>query len=358
MVTQILDVSVLNDELLCRVSTGGDIEATKAFDDALSKIEIAANIIKNGGLVAFPTETVYGLGADAFNAEAAGKIYKAKGRPSDNPMIVHIANIIDMDKIVSSKPRNAIKLADKFWPGPLTIILNKRAEVPDVTTGGLSTVAMRMPDNFIAQELIRKAGTPIAAPSANISGRPSPTRAKHVIADLNGRVDAILVGADSRIGLESTVVDLTEDIPIILRPGIVSEKELSFISGCQVRVDGRLLSSDASEDEKPPKSPGTKYKHYAPLAEMIVIQGEQAKVRAEIERMKKEKEGAGLKVGVMLFENSMQDVAAHDFYAMLRDFDDVGTDLIIAGAVDAENAVGFALMNRMIKSAGNNVIRV
>ncbi|MDR3305047.1 MAG: threonylcarbamoyl-AMP synthase [Clostridiales Family XIII bacterium] len=330
--------------------------------DAMEKIRRAAAVIRTGGLVAFPTETVYGLGADAFNTEAVSKVYAAKGRPSDNPMIVHIARASDLGVLTRTLTPRIVKLADNFWPGPLTMILEKRGAVPDVTTGGLDTVGVRLPDSPAAIELIRLAGTPIAAPSANLSGSPSPTKADHVIADLYGRVDMILAGPDSRIGIESTVVDVTGARAQILRPGVLAAEELAEVLGETVELDPALLRRDrGGEDGRggaPPRAPGMKYKHYAPAAEMLVVEGNRSRVRDEIIRLKALNEKLGRKVGILLFEEQEYIEAAHGFYAVLRDLDNSDVDLIIAGALSETDGVGFAVMNRMMKSAGYNIVKV
>ena len=223
-------------------------------------IRRAGEIIKSGGLVAFPTETVYGLGADALSAEAVRSVYEAKGRPSDNPMIVHIADMKEMDEIVSggliNMSANAKALASRFFPGPLTMVLPKKAEVPDVTTGGLDTVAVRMPESPVAQALIRAAGVPVAAPSANTSGRPSPTVAEDVLEDMDGRIDAVIMGGQSDVGIESTVIDMTEEIPVILRPGIITKEQIESVLGCEVLYDKALLKGQIAvgETEDKPKS--------------------------------------------------------------------------------------------------------
>ncbi|MDR1953238.1 MAG: threonylcarbamoyl-AMP synthase [Clostridiales Family XIII bacterium] len=331
---------------------------TKILDatESNENVQIAADVIRAGGLVAFPTETVYGLGCDAFNAEAARKVYAAKGRPSDNPMIVHIARASDIGALTPQISTDFVRLADTFWPGPLTMVLRKKAEVPDVTTGGLSTVAVRLPDDPVALALIRAADCPVAAPSANLSGGPSPTKAEHVIRDLSGRVDVILTGFDSRIGIESTVLDLTSDIPTILRPGILANYQLAAILGREVIYDPALLAGRTLDGT--PKAPGMKYEHYAPKAQMLVVAGEQDKVRAEIERLKGLNERLGSAVGVILFEERAYVEAAHDFYARLRALDGEGVDLILAGALNDTDSVGFAVMNRMLKSAGYKVVNV
>ena len=331
-------------------------------------IEIAAKIIRDGGLVAFPTETVYGLGADAMNADAVGRIYEAKGRPSDNPMIVHISRASDIGQMTRMLSPQIVEIIDNFWPGPLTIVVKKRPEVPDRTTGGLDTVAVRLPDNEIAQALISASCCPIAAPSANLSGGPSPTRAKDVIADMMGSVDAIIEGDDCRVGIESTVLDLSGDDPTILRPGIITAETIEAALGREVKYDASLTDAakhvqldpadGVAESDFQPKSPGMKYKHYAPKAEMLIVEGERSKVKAEIERLKTMNEKLGNSVGVILFEEKAFLEAAHDFFARLRDLDSEGVDMILAGALSDSDGVGFAVMNRMLKSAGYNIVKV
>ncbi|HIU26591.1 MAG TPA: threonylcarbamoyl-AMP synthase [Candidatus Copromorpha excrementigallinarum] len=323
-------------------------------------LERAAHIIREGGLVAFPTETVYGLGADAMNARAVAGVYEAKGRPGDNPMIVHIARASDLGQLTPTLSPDIVTLVENFWPGPLTMVLRKKPGVPDRTTGGLDTVAVRMPDSEAALGLITKAACPVAAPSANISGRPSPTRARDVIADMDGKIDAIIEGEDCRIGIESTVVDMTGEVPVILRPGIITAENIKAALGKEVVYDKALLGKISEENQEgiKPKSPGMKYRHYAPKADMTVIEGQRDKVKAEIERLKALNERLGLKVGVILFEEKAFIEAAHDFFARLRDLDSEGVDLILAGALSDTDGVGFAVMNRMLKSAGYNIARV
>ena len=331
-------------------------------------IEKAAKIIRDGGLVAFPTETVYGLGADAMNADAVGRIYEAKGRPSDNPMIVHISRASDIGQLTRMLSPQIVEIIDNFWPGPLTIVVKKRPEVPDRTTGGLDTVAVRLPDNEIARALISASCCPIAAPSANLSGGPSPTRAKDVIADMMGRVDAIIEGDDCRVGIESTVLDLSGDVPTILRPGIITAETIEAALGREVKYDASLTdaakhvqldpANGVDEADFQPKSPGMKYKHYAPKAEMLIVEGERSKVKSEIERLKTMNEKLGNSVGVILFEEKAFLEAAHDFFARLRDLDSEGVDMILAGALSDSDGVGFAVMNRMLKSAGYNIVKV
>ena len=341
---------------------------TKILTTSKSDIEIAAKIIRNGGLVAFPTETVYGLGADAFNAEAVANVYKAKGRPGDNPMIVHISRASDIGQLTPMLSQDIVVLIENFWPGPLTMIVKKKASVPDRTTGGLDTVAVRLPESQAAIDLINASCCPIAAPSANLSGSPSPTRAKDVLADMDGRIDAIIEGDDCRVGIESTVLDMTGEVPTILRPGIITAEVIESALGKKVKYDKSLTeaakhieldpSKGVSESDFKPKSPGMKYKHYAPKADMIVIEGSRDKVKAEIDRLKAMNEQLGNKVGVILFEEKAFLEAAHNFFANLRDLDNEGVDLILAGALSDTDGVGFAVMNRMLKSAGYNIAKV
>ena len=330
---------------------------TRLLNTTESDIKQAADIIKRGGLVAFPTETVYGLGADALNAKAVGRVYEAKGRPSDNPMIVHIARASDIGQLTPMLSAEIVALIDNFWPGPLTMVLKKKDGVPDRTTGGLDTVAVRMPDSEAELRLITLSGCPIAAPSANLSGSPSPTRAKDVIADMDGRIDAIISGEDCRVGIESTVVDMTGETPVILRPGIITAENIEAAIGREVKYDEALLQRAESGDCTP-KAPGMKYRHYAPKAQMTIIEGRRDRVKSEIERLKVLNERLGLKVGVILFEEQAFIEAAHDFFSKLRDLDNEGVDLILAGALSDKDGVGFAVMNRMFKSAGYNIARV
>ncbi len=332
---------------------------TKILTTEKKDIETAARIIRRGGLVAFPTETVYGLGANALDEDAVAKVYEAKGRPSDNPMIVHISRASDIGQLTRMLSPEIVALIENFWPGPLTLVLKKKEGVPDRTTGGLDTVAVRMPDSKAALELINVSGCPIAAPSANLSGSPSPTRADDVISDMDGRIDAIIRGEDCRVGIESTVVDMTGEVPVILRPGVITADNIEAAIGKKVIYDSALAAETSEGDEDfAPKSPGMKYKHYAPKAQMIVVEGSHEKVKAEIERLKGLNERLGNNVGVILFEEKAFIEAAHDFFANLRDLDNEGVDLILAGAMSETDGVGFAVMNRMFKSAGYNIVRV
>jgi L-threonylcarbamoyladenylate synthase len=394
MVTEIYDVTALSPENIRRAQVLCDRDAIDAVESAMERVTEAARVLATGGLVAFPTETVYGIGANAFDEDAVRRVYAAKGRPSDNPMIVHIARASDIGQLTPMLSPAIVKLADNFWPGPLTMVLNKNTRVPHPVTGGLGTVAVRLPDEPIAIELIRLAGCPVAAPSANLSGSPSPTKPEHVIADLDGKVDVILAGNTCRVGIESTVVDMTVTPPEILRPGILTADMLSAAIDAEVVYDQNLLRTDArsrgladglyasdstaglhadsdtsdlsgsdglGESDKAgvsPKSPGTKYNHYAPKADMLVVEGRRDRVESEIERLKILNEQIGNKVGVILFEEQAYIEAAHDFYARLRTLDDEGVDLIIAGALTEKDGVGFAVMNRMMKSAGYNIVKV
>ena len=339
---------------------------TRIFGTSEEDIQQAAEIIREGGLVAFPTETVYGLGADALNPEAVGKVYAAKGRPSDNPMIVHISSKDDLERLTFEITEDMKKLADVFWPGPLTMVVPARPVVPRVTTGGLDTVAVRMPSDVTAAALITSSGVPIAAPSANLSGKPSPTTARHVIDDLDGRIDAIIEGGDCQVGIESTVVDMTGSIPAVLRPGIITREQLSAALGKTVELDPALLAKpeikwkdgllETDEDFKP-KSPGMKYKHYAPKAEMIIYKGDREKTAMAMAEEKLRRVENGQKVEVIMYDDAEPEKAAREFFAKLRACDKAGVDVILAAALK-EDGVGFAVMNRMFKSAGYNIVEV
>ncbi len=330
------------------------------------QIERAAEIIKNGGLVAFPTETVYGLGANALDAEASRKIYEAKGRPSDNPLIAHIASLETLDEIVEDVSDVAKKLIDKFWPGPMTLIFNKKEMVPDSTTGGLKTLAVRFPSNEIAKALIEKSGVPIAAPSANTSGKPSPTKGEHVIEDLNGKVDMIIDGGEVGLGLESTIIDVTGE-PTILRPGFITQEMLEQVIE-EVKLDQTLLEKPS--EEFAPKAPGMKYRHYAPKTELVIIKGSAKNVAQRIKEETKTKNAAILTVDqhIELYKdidakvvswgdlNNMDEIA-HKIFDALRKVDEWGVDIIYCEAFE-EEGLGLAVMNRLTKAAGYQVIDV
>ena len=328
-----------------------------------NSIKKASDLIKNGELVAFPTETVYGLGADGLNENACKKIFEAKGRPSDNPLILHISNISMLYNLVENVDPKSKKLIDKCWPGPLTIIFKKSKIIPNIITAGLDTVAIRFPSNKIAQSLIEASNTPIAAPSANISGRPSPTRADDVYNDMNGKINLILDGGESDIGIESTVIDMSEDIPTILRPGFFTFEFIKEILS-DVKLDDSLV-----DNSKIPKSPGQKYKHYAPKAKMEVYVGERSEEAIKSKALElKEK---GLKVGVLVFDQYIDDFKdyfsinignkddlsymSHVLFTSLRLMDMENVDIILAQGVEEIN-LGKSIMNRMKKSASGNVI--
>ena len=328
----------------------------------------AGKIILDGGLVAFPTETVYGLGGDALNCESSKKIYAAKGRPSDNPLIVHICEWKAIERISKDLPGEAKLLADAFWPGPLTMIVKKSDEVPYETTGGLDTVAVRFPDHSVALSFIEKAGGYIAAPSANISGRPSPTTGEHVFEDMNGRIEMILDGGAVGIGVESTIVDLTGDIPTILRPGYITEEMLERVLG---RVESDVTILDANTDKRP-KAPGMKYRHYAPKGEMTIIEGDDTTVINTINKNVAEALQNGKKVGVLCTDETVDRIEAkikfsagskndehriaHNLYSILREFDAAGVDVIYSFGF-SKDGFGTAVMNRLLKAAGFNVIK-
>ncbi len=329
-------------------------------------IEEAAEIIKNGGLVAFPTETVYGLGANALDAEASKKIYDAKGRPSDNPLIAHIASLDALDEIVEDVSDVANKLIEKFWPGPMTLIFKKKTLVPDSTTGGLDTLAVRFPENEIAKALIEKSGVPIAAPSANTSGKPSPTKGEHVIEDLDGRVDMILDGGEVGLGLESTIIDVT-DKPTILRPGFITQEMLEEVIE-EVELDQTIIEKP-SEDFTP-KAPGMKYRHYAPKTELVIVRGSAERVADKIKKEIDNKNVAILTVDQHkdMYQNTdakvvswgsldNMDEIAHKIFDALRKVDEWGVDIIYCEAFE-EEGLGLAVMNRLTKAAGYQVIDV
>lgn len=330
-------------------------------------IRRAGEILKQGGLVAFPTETVYGLGANALDETASAKIYRAKGRPSDNPLIVHIADWDAIYRIAEEVPAQAKLLADAFWPGPLTMILKKSSQVPLGTTGGLDTVAVRMPANEVARALIRAGGGYVAAPSANTSGRPSPTTAQHVAQDMNGVIDMIIDGGDADIGLESTIVDLTEDVPTILRPGYINEEMLAAAVG-RVEMDKGLISDNA---DIRPKAPGMKYRHYAPKAQLFIVEGEMHRVREKINELTAQHLQSGERVGVIGTDESASyyrggvvksigsrrdetSIARH-LYGILREFDEMDITVIYSESFDTPQ-MGQAIMNRLIKAAGHQII--
>ena len=341
-------------------------EFTETEDAALRR---AGEVIRAGGLVAFPTETVYGLGGDALNRESSRKIYAAKGRPSDTPLIVHICRFEDIRQIVKEVPEEARRIAEAFWPGPLTMILPKSELVPKETTGGLDTVAVRFPSDKIAQKLIEYSGGYIAAPSANLSGRPSPTVAKYVAEDMDGRIEMIIDGGAVGIGLESTIIDLTVSPPQILRPGYVTEEMLRKVLG-RVDTDVTILSADSGQA---PKAPGMKYRHYAPKGELTIVEGEPDAVVAYINGQVQKARENGEKTGVIGTDEcagrycadvvksvgSREDeesIARHLFTA-LREFDDENVERMYSESFDSAG-LGQAIMNRLLKAAGHHVVRL
>lgn len=328
----------------------------------------AAKILRSGGLVAFPTETVYGLGADALQPEASKKIYAAKGRPSDNPLIVHIASLDALEKIAAEIPPAARLLAERYWPGPLTMIFKKKDIVPLETTGGLDTVAVRFPSHPVARTLIEAAGGYIAAPSANTSGRPSPTLASHVYEDMNGRIPLILDGGEVGIGIESTIIDLSGETPMILRPGYITGAMLQQVIG-EVADDPALCET---AEHVRPKAPGMKYRHYAPKAPLILVEGAQKAVVDTIRRQIRQQQEKGVRVGVIAADEtadlypadvvknigSRQDEAAiaKHLYRILREFDGENVGMIYSESFDTAG-FGQAIMNRLLKAAGHQKIR-
>ena len=334
-----------------------------------SDIERAAEYIRRGELVAFPTETVYGLGGDATDGSASKKIYAAKGRPSDNPLIVHIADKKSLYKVGIDIPENAKKLAEAFWPGPMTLIVKKSKKIPCETTGGLDTVAVRLPSHPIARALIQASGCYIAAPSANKSGRPSPTRAAHVIEDLSGKVACIIDGGPVDIGLESTIIDLTTDVPAILRPGAISLSDVEAVTGT-AQMDPGLF---AESDERP-RAPGMRYRHYAPRGELTIVEGDRQSVTEKIidcctycndhDRVAaviagSESAGAYRGRGFLVYdigEREHEDEIAKNLYDILRQLDSDGVEYIYSESFEGPD-IGVAIMNRLLKAAGHRVIQ-
>ena len=343
------------------------VVVTLTGNDTACKIAAAGQILKQGGLVAFPTETVYGLGADALNPQASRRIYEAKGRPSDNPLIVHISNMEDLGKITAKVPAQAMELAAKFWPGPLTMIFEKSPLVPFETTGGLRTVAVRMPSHPVALALIQAGGGFVAAPSANTSGRPSPTTAEHVAQDMMGRIPMILDGGPVGIGIESTIVDVSGDMPMILRPGFITKEMVQDAVG-SVELDPGLAAEGRNIR---PKAPGMKYRHYAPKGELILVDGERKAVQEEIIRLSKKAASSGRKVGVIGTDETCgaypyglvksigtredEETIARHLYGVLREFDEQDVEIIYSESFSALG-IGQAIMNRLLKAAGHRVL--
>lgn len=340
------------------------------------KMREAATLIREGELVAFPTETVYGLGADALRPEASAKIYEAKGRPSDNPLIVHICRFEELERIAKIVPEQARKLAEAFWPGPLTMVVWKNEKVPYTTTGGMDTVAVRMPNHPVALSLIAESGCLIAAPSANTSGKPSPTEAGHVADDMDGRIPMILDGGAVGIGIESTIVDLTEEKPMILRPGYITKQMLEEVLGEEVIIDPGILATDTTDPSQAgqkPKAPGMRYKHYAPKADLVLVEGDTDKVVVEINNLVVAAQIGGKRVGVIATDETMnrykadvvfsigarddEDAIAQHLYKILREFDEQDVDAIYSESFKTPR-IGQAIMNRLLKAAGYQVLYV
>ena len=329
-----------------------------------SQIDIAAQIINNGGLVAIPTETVYGLAANAFDSNAVSKIFKAKGRPSDNPLIVHISDINEIYRLVLDFPKKAQDLAFKFWPGPITIILKKSDVIPNVVSGNLDTVAIRMPDNDLTRKLIKISGKPLAAPSANLSGSPSPTTMKHVLDDLNGKIDAIIDGGNCKVGLESTVITLASEKPRILRPGGITKEQIESVIG-DIEIDKGVLSK--IDDDKKVISPGMKYKHYSPNAKVIIIKSDKQNYinyvnnkltnnsialcyNEDMEYIK----GKSISYG----NESDSESQARQLFNSLRLIDKMEEINLVYARCPVLDGVGLAVYNRLIRAAGFEVVSI
>ncbi|MDD3839516.1 MAG: L-threonylcarbamoyladenylate synthase [Clostridia bacterium] len=333
-------------------------------------ISKAALLIGQGEVVAFPTETVYGLGANALDEQAVQRIFQAKGRPSDNPLIVHISDKKDIYKLAREVPQHTERIVRVFWPGPLTFVLKKSKLIPDSVTGGLDSVAIRMPSHPVAHEIIKTCRLPIAAPSANISGRPSPTTAQHVLEDMRGKIPLIIDGGKCDVGLESTVLDMTGDVPEILRPGGITPEQLKRVLG-QVKINQSVLSR--LDQDKPVKSPGMKYKHYSPRAKVIIISGELEKLIPYINHEAFKYQTQEIKVGIMATEQTKNrykygtviasgdrdkpETIAANLFDVFRKFDDLGMDIILAEAVSTDE-IGLAIMNRMGRAAAFNIIKI
>lgn len=344
------------------------IEDTKQIKN--EELAEAAQILRDGGLVAFPTETVYGLGANALDEAAARKIYAAKGRPSDNPLIAHISCLEELKPLVAYIPEAGRKLAEAYWPGPLTMVFPKSDIVPYGTTGGLDTVAVRMPSDPVANRLIKLAGVPVAAPSANTSGRPSPTTAQHVWQDMEGKIEMILDGGPVGIGVESTIVDVSGDVPTLLRPGAITMEMLRETVG-RVEIDPAIQAPPSADLR--PKAPGMKYRHYAPHADLQLVEGETDRVVEAINALVRERLAEGKMVGVICTDETRarypqgevrsvglrakEETIAHNLFAVLREFDDLKVDCIYSESFSKDH-LGQAIMNRLTKAAGYHILKV
>lgn len=355
-----------------RKETHMDTEIIKIDRGHFKRQELrhAGELLRAGALVAFPTETVYGLGGNALDETTVAKIYAAKGRPSDNPLIVHIAELKALDELAAEVPDLAYRLAERFWPGPMTMILKKSSIVPDATTGGLPTVSVRMPSDPIASALIAESERYIAAPSANLSGRPSPTAAEHVIEDLSGRIEMIIDGGRCDIGLESSIIDLSGEVPMILRPGYITKEDFEEIAA-RVEYDRAVLAERAQESAVA-KAPGMKYRHYAPKGQLYLVEGKQADVIAAINQLVAEKEATGIRAAVLCAEetkrqyhckhvyplgalSSEKEISAH-LFAALRTFDKEEISVIYSESFE-KTRLSLAIMNRLRKAAGYQIIR-
>ena len=351
--------------MIVKIQSAGD----PFFPEEEESLRQAGRIIRDGGLVAFPTETVYGLGGDGLNREASRKIYAAKGRPSDNPLIIHICRLEDIRPIVREFSGAAQRAAEAFWPGPLTMILPRSELVPSETTGGLDTVAVRFPSHPVARKLIEYSGGYVAAPSANRSGRPSPTVARYVIEDMEGRIDMILDGGQGRIGLESTIVDMTVTPPQLLRPGYITREMLEQVLG-EITVDETVMKPDSGQA---PRAPGMKYRHYAPRGQLTIVEGAPEKVRAYVNRAAEADRAAGEKTGVIAASESVEgyradavkcvgdredeEAIARKLFTVLREFDDENVTRIYSESFYSQG-LGQAVMNRLLKAAGHRVVRL
>lgn len=332
---------------------------TQKLNTDKSGIETACQILKNGGVVGIPTETVYGLAANAFNPKAIEKIFKAKGRPQDNPLIVHIAKIETVYEIAKDIPKTALICAEKFWPGPLTIVLNKTNKIPDCVSAGLSTVAIRMPSNQTAREVISKSGLPLAAPSANISGSPSPTTAEHVVNDLDGKIDAVLMGENCNVGVESTVISLAGEKPVLLRPGGITLEQLREILP-DITVNKAVLSE--LESGETAASPGMKYKHYAPKTETFLVEGENF---ADFVNQKSNavavcfaEEESDINIPKIIYgEKAHPETLAQNIFSVLREVDNSNAKYAYIHAPE-KDGIGLAIYNRLIRAAAFKVIKL
>lgn len=347
---------------------------TKLWLPTTENLKSAGKILRDGGTVAFPTETVYGLGANALMPDAAKKIYLAKGRPSDNPLIVHISDFSELEPLVAEIPPVAYRLAEAYWAGPLTMVFKKSSLIPLETTGGLDTVAVRFPAHPVARELIRLAGVPIAAPSANASGRPSPTATEHVIEDLNGRIDAIIDGGrEGVMGLESTIVDVTTPTPTLLRPGFITPEMLLKVTG-ELETDRVVAAKSVQEaggEGYVPRAPGMKYRHYAPRSPLTLVSGSGEKVISYINEKTVALQKEGKRVGVIAAAETAprylgdevkavglrtrEDTIAKGLFDTLRAFDSLKVDAIFS-EVFFDNGLGLAIMNRLLKAAGYSLM--